>query len=264
MDLFHAIALAIIQGITEFLPISSSAHLVLPSQLFGWPDQGLAFDTAVHLGSLMAVITYFRHDLVRFLGAGCNQIFRGRATEDGGYAINLMIASLPILPIGFFARHVVENELRTMEVIAATTIIFALALWYADRVQHDKDRVLSARDALMIGIAQCLALIPGTSRSGITMTAALLLRYSRIEAARISMLIAIPTILGAAVSQLWDLVTDPAAADWFALAVGTSLSAVTAFTCIALLIRFIERIGYLPFVIYRLLLGGILILMIIS
>ncbi len=259
MDLVQATILALIQGITEFLPISSSGHLVLPSQVLGWPDQGLAFDTALHLGSLVAVVTFFFRDLVRYINAGYQQLIMQRPSEDGQYAVCLLIASLPILPVGFVGRYLIEENFRSIEVIAVTTITFGLALWYADRLRQTKPRLMTARTAFLIGFAQCLALIPGTSRSGITITAALMLGFSRSEAARFSFLMAIPTILGAAGLKLMDLVTDLGDPDWAALALGTAGAAVSAYACISLLMRWVDQIGYLPFVIYRLILGVVLI-----
>ncbi len=235
----------------------------MPSKLFGWSDQGLAFDTAVHLGSLLAVVIYFQQDLTRLIGAGSRQL-RGESSDDGQFALNLLIASLPILPVGFSARFLVEGELRSLEVIAATTILFALALWYADRRQHKGSSTLTPGRALLIGIAQCLALIPGTSRSGVTMTAALLIGFSRTEAARISFLISIPTILGAATLKLVDLAMDPVPTDWLDVAIGTLVAGISAYLCIKLLLSVIERIGFLPFVIYRLILGMALIVIITS
>jgi len=235
----------------------------MPSKLLGWSDQGLAFDTAVHLGSLVAMVIYFQQDLARLIGAGSRQL-RGESSDDGQFALNLLIASLPILPVGFFARFLVEGELRSLEVIAATTILFALALWYADRQQHKGSSTLTPGRALLIGIAQCLALIPGTSRSGVTMTAALLIGFSRTEAARISFLISIPTILGAATLKLVDLAMDLVPTDWLDVAIGTLVAGISAYLCIKLLLSVIERIGFLPFVIYRLILGMALIAIIAS
>ena len=231
---------------------------MLPSHLLGWSDQGLAFDTAVHLGSLIAVITFFWRDLVQLIIAGSSQIL-GNSSEDGRFAVNLLIASLPIIPVGFFARYLTETELRNLEVIAATTILFALALWYADRLKHEESQILTVSRALMIGIAQCLALIPGTSRSGITMTTALLIGFSRTDAARISFLISIPAILGAAALKLFDLVSESITTDWLVVGIGMLVSSISAYLCIRFLLSFIERIGFLPFVIYRLILGIFLI-----
>lgn len=264
MDSAQVIVLALIQGITEFLPISSSAHLVLPSVLLGWTDQGLAFDTSVHLGSLIAVVAYFRKDLVRLFAAGFNQVLKQKKSEDGSYAINLLIASIPIMFVGYFSRFLVEHQLRSIEVIAATTILFALVLWYSDRVQREDNLLLTPGRALGIGLAQCLALIPGTSRSGITITAALLLGFSRTEAARISLLISIPTILGAGTLKFVDLVSNPGVVDWLTLGVGTVVSGISAYLCIKLLLSLVEKIGFLPFVIYRLALGTALIAIIMG
>lgn len=265
LELLHIIVLALIQGITEFLPISSSAHLILPGRLLGWPDQGLAFDTAVHLGSLFAVVFYFRQDIFSLTTAALTHIGTGTATPQSRYAFNLLLASLPIIPVGFLGRFFIEEHLRSIEVIAATTIVFGLALWFADarRQPAEGETELTPGRALGIGFAQCLALIPGTSRSGITITAALLMGYGRAQAARISMLISIPTIAGAATLKLWDLVENADQIDWVAISLGTALAGVSAYTCIRLFLNLVERIGMLPFVVYRLLLGGFLMMMIL-
>ncbi len=265
MDVFHAIALALIQGITEFLPISSSAHLILPFELLGWPDQGLAFDVAVHLGSLIAVLWYFRADLIRLTGATLTGLWKRELNADAGFALNLLIASLPIIPAGFLLKDLVETELRSIEVIAMTTIVFGLALLAADRFgnRHRTSTELTPAHALAIGLAQCLALIPGTSRSGITMTMALLSGYSREASARISFLLSIPAIAGASTLALLDLVAAEDAVDWTALGIGLVGAGVSAYLCITLFLEFITRLGFLPFVIYRLLLGLVLITLII-
>jgi undecaprenyl-diphosphatase len=263
LDLLQAVFLALIQGITEFLPISSSGHLVLPSILLGWPDQGLAFDTSVHLGSLTAVVIYFRSDIRSFARAGYEHLVKRRPSSESRFAGHLLIASLPIIPVGYYSRFLIEANLRSIEVITAATIFFALALWLADRFRRDTDTELTAGKALFIGIAQCLALIPGTSRSGVTITMALLLGHSRHQAARISFLIAIPAIAGAGTLKLWDLSQMSFAPDWTALATGVIVSAIAAYSCITLFLGFIERIGMLPFVIYRLLLGAVLLAIIL-
>lgn len=262
MDPLHALALALIQGITEFLPISSSAHLILPSKLLGWPDQGLAFDTAVHLGSLAAVIVYFRHELSRLTAAVLLHIQTRQPSADSQFALNLMLASLPIIPIGFFTRFIVETELRGVEVIAFTTIVFGIALWVADSMRGDTAKPLTPARSIAIGLAQCLALIPGTSRSGVTITMALLLGQSREHAARISFLIAIPAISGAAVIKLWDLLHTSITPDWFVLGIATVVAGLSAYFCIVLLLNIVNKIGYLPFVIYRIGLGSLLLWMI--
>lgn len=262
MDPLHALALALIQGITEFLPISSSAHLLLPSKLLGWPDQGLAFDTAVHLGSLAAVIVYFRHQLNQLTGAVILHIQTRQPSADSHFAFNLMLASLPIIPVGYFTRFIVETELRGIEVIAFATIVFGIALWFADSMRGDTAEPLTPARSIAIGLAQCLALIPGTSRSGVTITMALMLGQSREQAARISFLIAIPAIAGAAAIKLWDLLHTSITPDWFVLGIATMVAGLSAYCCIVALLKIVNKIGYLPFVVYRIGLGGLLLWMI--
>lgn len=262
MDLVNAFALALIQGVTEFLPISSSAHLILPGKLLGWPDQGLAFDTAVHLGSLVAVVIYLRQELMRLAKAVLLHIQRRQPSPDSYFAFNLMLASLPIIPVGYFLRFVIEAEFRGVEVIAFTTIIFGIALWLADYVRSETAKPLTPARSIAIGLAQCLALIPGTSRSGVTITMALLLGQSRENAARISFLIAIPAIAGAAAIKLWDLFHSAITPEWFTLGLATVVAGGSAYCCIVILLNIVNRMGYLPFVIYRLGLGGLLVWMI--
>ncbi|MEX2487961.1 MAG: undecaprenyl-diphosphate phosphatase [Pseudomonadales bacterium] len=262
MDLIHAIALALIQGLTEFLPISSSAHLILPFQILGWPDQGLAFDTAVHLGSLLAVIWYFRDDLLLLIQDFGEFVVTGKSTENSRLAVNLIIATLPLIPVGFFFRDLIELWLRSVEVIIVTTIGFALLLLIADWRPRDErhERGMTWVDAVIVGLAQCLALIPGTSRSGVTMTAALLRGYSREASARISFLLSIPAIAGAATLKLVDLFHQDEAVDWLALCTGFAVAAITAYACIKVFLALIARIGFMPFIVYRLLLGTALII----
>ncbi len=262
MDILQAMALALIQGVTEFLPISSSAHLILPAKLLGWPDQGLAFDTAVHFGSLIAVIIFFRAEVLGLFNGVYAHLLKGKVSDESRLAYNVLIASLPIVPVGYAARFLIEAELRSVQVIATTTIVFGIALWLADHYRKQGNTPLTPLKALGIGIAQCFALIPGISRSGVTMTMALLLGQSRTEAARISFLISIPAIAGAASLKLWDITHQQAAIHWPELIIGTFFAAISAYACIAWLLNVVERIGYLPFVLYRLVLGVLLILMI--
>ena len=263
LDILHIISLALIQGLTEFLPISSSAHLILPFQILGWPDQGLAFDTAVHLGSLIAVVWYFRIDLGHLISATLVSLVSGKTTQDSRLAINLLIGSLPIIPVGFLLKDLVEINLRSIAVIAITTISFGLVLWLADIKgrQTRTDLELTWRQALIIGVAQCFALIPGTSRSGVTMTAALFCGFTRESASRISFLLSIPAIAGAALLKTIDLVTGELSVDWLTLGLGYSLAAISAYACIRLFLNVINQLGFLPFVLYRLVLGGILLLL---
>ena len=262
--LWHQLViLALIQGITEFLPISSSAHLILPAQLLSWPDQGLAFDVAVHLGTLLAVCSYFYQDIMRLLSAwlttGWN--FSGKANADSRLAWIIILATLPALLAGFLFNDLIATELRSIKVIAWTTIGFGLLLWLADRYgsRLKNEAQMRLSDGLLIGLAQALALIPGTSRSGITMTAARLLGFSRTAAARFSFLLSIPIILAASAYKLLELLTLEITVDWQAIIWGVLLSAASAYACIYLFLKWLSRLGFTPFLVYRLLLGAILL-----
>ncbi|WP_218312938.1 undecaprenyl-diphosphate phosphatase [Alteromonas antoniana] len=261
MTLFEIIILAIIQGITEFLPISSSGHLLLPAELLGWKSQGLAFDVAVHVGSLLAVMIYFRQEIGRMTVAWVSQGFTRNQSVDSKLAWWVIIATIPAVVIGFLMKDWIEMNARTALVIAATTILFGLLLWYADATakRHRQLDTLTWKQALIIGLAQVLALIPGTSRSGITMTAGLMLGLDRESTARFSFLLSIPVILGAGTLATLDLISAGDGVDWTALLYGAAFSFVSAYLCIYLFLSWISRIGMLPFVIYRLLLGAILL-----
>jgi len=261
MDIFQIIVLAIIQGLTEFLPISSSAHLILIPKLTTWPDQGLAFDVAVHIGSLVAVLWYFRNDLKPLTIAWVKSIQTRQQTPESRLVWAVGFATIPVAIAGLLMAKMVETDLRSITVIAIATIVFGLLLGYADVYGKGtrNEYNLTWKDVLFIGLAQALALIPGTSRSGITMTAALLLNLERKAAARFSFLLAIPAILLAGGHDVVKLLKQTAPVDWFSLGLGTVLSAVSAYFCIKIFIDLIDRIGMLPFVVYRLLLGMILL-----
>ncbi|MCB1802926.1 MAG: undecaprenyl-diphosphate phosphatase [Gammaproteobacteria bacterium] len=261
MNDLQILTLAIVQGVTEFLPISSSAHLILAPYLFGFDDQGLAFDVAVHLGSLIAVISYFRRDIWQIAQAWITSLLPGgEANSHSRLGWAVIIGTIPVVIGGLLLKSLVEGELRAPWVIGVTTILFGLLLGWVDlrsRRARELD-TLSLRDALLIGASQVLALIPGTSRSGITMTVGLWLGFSRDAASRFSFLLAIPTVLASSILVTRDLVALDAPVDWGSLGLGVLLSGIAAYLAIALFLRFIERIGMWPFVIYRLLLGGII------
>ena len=262
MTLLEIIVLAIIQGITEFLPISSSGHLLLPSELLGWSQQSLAFDVAVHVGRLMAVMIYFRDDIIKLTAAWLKEGFSKHQSDNSKLAWMIILATIPAAAMGYLFKDFVEIYARSALVIAFTTIGFGLLLWYADAQAKQRLNVyqLNWKTALIIGIAQVAALIPGTSRSGITMTAGLMVGLDRESAARFSFLLSIPIILGAGLLLgVVDLAATPDAFDWDAIIYGSLLSFVSAYTCIYLFLAWISRIGMLPFVIYRLLLGAILL-----
>ena len=265
MDTVQVIFLAIIQGLTEFLPISSSAHLILPASLFGWEDQGLAFDVAVHVGSLLAVLWYFRKDVRVLIFCWCRSLAGGGQTPESHLGWQIILATIPAGLAGLFLGDLIELHLRSIAVIALTTIVFGLLLGLSDKFSS---RVKSLdqftwRSALIVGCAQAIALIPGTSRSGITITAALALGFDRIAAARFSFLLSIPVIVLSGSykgMQLLQLATVP----WFDILLGTVLSGVTAYFCIHLFITWVNRIGMLPFVVYRMILGAILIAVLLN
>ncbi len=261
MDNVQAIILALVQGITEFLPISSSAHLILMPHLLGWQDQGLAFDVAVHVGTLAAVVFYFRADISRLLIAWAGSCAGKPMNADARLAWLVILGSLPVMLAGLLLHDFIASNLRSPLVIAVTTIAFGLVLLLADRLGRRTRTLDSLRwgDVLFIGIAQAVALIPGTSRSGITMTAALALGLTRSDAARFSFLLAVPTILMAGGYEILKLVKQADAVDWGIIFVGTGVAAVSAWLCIHLFLKLIDRIGMLPFVIYRLLLGIVLL-----
>ena len=265
MDYLQLAILSLIQGITEFLPISSSAHLLLPHHLLGWKDQGLAFDTAVHLGSLFAVLSYFRTDIVRLMSALTGAIMTKQQSSDSRFAIFLIIASLPVLIVGYFSRTFVESNLRSLEVITLATFVFAIALLVADltgRRQRDAN-TLQLSSALLIGLSQCVALIPGASRSGVTMTMALMLGFTREGASRISFMIAIPAIASACLLKISDLMNSGQSVDWLMMLTGGLIAAVSAYLCVRLFLGLIEKIGFLPFIVYRLILSSVLFFMMI-
>ena len=260
MDIFQVIALAIVQGLTEFLPISSSAHLILPHQVLGWPDQGLAFDVAVHVGSLAAVIFYFRRDLIELITAFSASVLRRQHSTQSHLCWYIVLGTIPAGLCGLFLGDLIEAHLRSVLVIASTTIIFGVLLGLADRKASENRDIsqLNWRSVLFIGAAQALALIPGTSRSGVTMTAALALGFNRVTAARFSFLLSIPVILlsgGLKTIELLGQSNTP----WVQIAIGALLSGITAYICIALFLRWIEKVGMMPFVWYRLILGVVLL-----
>lgn len=264
MDILQAIWLAAIQGFTEFLPISSSAHLILPSQVLGWPDQGLAFDVAVHVGSFVAVVIYFRREIQQLV-SGWVKSLGGPQTPESHLAWYIIIATVPASITGLIFGGFIEVHLRSMAVIAATTILFGLLLGWADYRYRGTKTIdqLTWKTALIVGAAQALALIPGTSRSGITMTAALMLGFDRISAARFSFLLSIPIIALSGGYKGLELLGQ-SSVPWFEIMIGTVLSALTAYLCIHSFMRFVERVGMLPFVIYRLLLGAVLIYLLLE
>jgi len=263
MDMAHAAALAVLQGLTEFLPISSSAHLILLPALVDWPDQGLAFDVAVHVGTLGAVVAYFAADLWRMARDWVRSLLRREAVGESALAWFIVVATIPTGLAGLAVKAFAGDALRSVALIAVANLVFAGLLWWSDARGRRRRGLadMTLRDALLVGCAQALALIPGTSRSGVTMTAGLALGLTREAAARFSFLLAVPVIALAGLLEAAAAVRADAPVDWAATAAGTLLSALCAFACIHLFLRLVERVGMLPFVIYRLVLGAGLLLL---
>ena len=269
MTWLHLIVLALIQGLTEFLPISSSAHLILPSKLLGWPDQGPLIDVMAHFGSLFAVLLYFRRDVANIL-RGMVDLLQRRLNVNSALALNLIISTPPALFLGFLlASQGWDDLLRSPLIIACTTIVFGILLWLSDvKAKANKPVAeLSWHGAVTLGLAQSMALIPGTSRSGITMTAGRTLGLSREASARVSMLMSLPIIGAGGLYAMLKLMTAESTEHSATLANGlvvAGLSFITAYACIALFMKWVGRIGFFPFMIYRLILGFGLLLFIFA
>ncbi len=254
MDPIQAIVLAIVQGLSEFLPISSSGHLVLAPRLLGWPDQGLAFDVAVHVGTLFAAVAYFHRELVAMTRGFFGALSGGGLTPDARLALCLILGTIPVGLVGLAFGDLIEHWLRNPLFVAATLSFFGLLMWLADRYGPSlrDGHSIGWRDAFLIGCAQALALMPGTSRSGVTMTMARILGLTREASARFSFLLAVPGIGMAGAYEGIKLVDEPAGAvDWPIIGLGIAVAAVTGYACIAWLLRAINRIGLAPFAIYR-------------
>ncbi len=262
MPLFHLLLVAIIQGLTEFLPISSSGHLILLPQVTGGPDQGLAIDVAVHVGTLFAVVMFFWSHVKQAVAGGIN-LLRGRLDADGAHlALCLIIATIPAVLAGIVIKVTgLDAAMRSVAVIGWTMLVFGLVLYWADQ-RGGTQRAMqdwTITHALWMGCAQCIALIPGTSRAGITITAGRLLGYGREGAATLSMLMSIPVILASGLVLSVDVVQD---ANW-ALARDAGIAAVFAFlaaiAALALMFRLLRAVSFTPYVIYRVVLGVILL-----
>ena len=255
MTLIQVIVLSLIQGLTEFLPVSSSAHLILGSRVFSWPDQGLVFDVATHFGTLLAVLVYFRKDLWDMLTPWFVANRKNEPSRKLG--LILVVASIPAIVAGGLLHGWVESVLRDVRVIAFSTIGFGLLLWWADaRFAHNRQLAdMSMKSGLLIGFAQMLALVPGTSRSGITMTMGRMLGFDANTAARFSFLLSIPVIAAAGGYGLLRMFMHDAAINWLQFSLAVLLSALAGWLCIAAFLALLQRVGLLPFVIYRLILG---------
>jgi len=261
MTLLQIAVLAIVQGLTEFLPVSSSAHLILVSRLFQWPDEGLEMDVAVHVGTLLAVLVYFRHELAGLLHAWLAPADDPVTAQRRTIGLGLVIGTIPVVLVGAVFYDLVAESLRDVRVIALATLFFGVALLLADRYspRYRDLRELRLAHALWIGLAQALALIPGTSRSGATLTMGRLLGFTPVAAARFSFLLSIPVIAAAGVRGGWAVFADGAALAWQPFLLAMALAALAGWLCIAVFLAVLERVGLVPFIIYRLALGLVLL-----
>lgn len=278
MTLLHVFILALIQGLTEFLPVSSSAHLIFPSHLLGWEDQGLAFDVAVHVGTLLAVVLYYLADIVKISTFTIEAVVKRKVSPIAKIGFCVIIGTLPVVIVGGLFEKTISTVIRdSIDVIAYATIGFGLLLGLASYVNRrivwrNIDNVQGARadslrgltyvQALVIGFAQAIAIIPGTSRSGITMTAGLFLGLKAEAAARFSFLLSIPVILASGLFEILKLYKqETLELQWVNLILGGFISFAVALVVIHLFLKFIAKSGMAVFVIYRVLLGAILLWM---
>lgn len=265
MGMTQLIVLAVVQGLTEFLPISSSGHLVLVPSIFGWTDQGLSFDVAVHFGSLIAVCVFFRHDIAGLL-RGTRDILGGSlATPDARMAWNIGVGTIPAGIAGLLLASWIAANLRDPMVVVGTLAGYGLLMAIIDRFGSRERNItdLGIRDAILIGLAQALALVPGTSRSGITITAGRLLGVARQDAARFSFLLSVPIILLATLLEAVTLVTGDVAVAWDNLGLAVLISAIVAYVSIEFFMRVVSVVGLLPFAVYRILLAGAIVYVVV-
>lgn len=260
---FEAVVLGLVQGLTEFLPISSSAHIRVVSALFGWSDPGAAFTAVIQIGTEAAVVIYFRKEIWEIISTWVRALWTPalRAHHAARMGWYIIVGTLPIVVLGLLFKDSIETVFRDLRLIGTTLIVFALILWFADRTARNKltlERHLSFPHALIYGFAQSLALIPGVSRSGGTVSAGLLLDYRREEAAKYSFLLAIPAVLGAGVLELFKI-GEADSPDWGPTILATVISFVVGYAAVAWFLKYISTHRFTGFVIYRIVLGVIII-----
>ncbi len=261
MGWIEAVVLGVVQGLTEFLPISSSAHLRLVGQLFGWEDPGAAFTAITQIGTEAAVLLYFRHDIARIVVAWLGSLAgRRKADPDARMGWLIIVGSLPIVVLGLLFQDDIETTLRDLRIVATALIVFSLILFWADRVGAKQRELkdLTVPHGIGFGFAQAMALIPGVSRSGGTITAGLFLGYSRSAAARYSFLLAVPAVLGSGFFQAYEALTGDVAGQgvsWGPTILATVIAFGVGLTVISWLLRYLDRGSFTPFVVYRVLLG---------
>ncbi|WP_309647376.1 undecaprenyl-diphosphate phosphatase [Nocardioides sp.] len=265
-DYLQAVVLGIIQGLTEFLPISSSAHLRIYPEIFGWGDPGAAFTAVIQIGTELAVLIYFRHDIWRIATMWLKSLvkpeYRGHLDARMGWFI--IIGSLPIVILGIVLKDVIESDFRSLWIIGTTLIVLGIVLGLADRFgRNDKElKEISLRDAVLMGGAQAMALIPGVSRSGATLSMGRILGYEREAATRYAFLLAIPAVVGAGLFELKEIPGGDNPYGWGPTIVATVVSFVVGYAAIAWLLRYVSTRSYTPFVLYRVALGAATLLLV--
>jgi undecaprenyl-diphosphatase len=266
MGWFEAVVLGLVQGLTEFLPISSSAHLRVTGEVFGWDDPGAAFTAIVQIGTELAVLLYFRNDIGRIIRNWVLSLFRRelRSDPDARMGWLIIIGSIPIVVLGLLFQDDIETTLRDLRIVAISLVAFSLVLFWADRVGRKQRELsdLTVRSGLTFGLAQAMALVPGVSRSGGTITAGLFLGFTRAAAARYSFLLAIPAVLGSGAFQTYEALggdTEGAPISWGPTVLATVIAFAVGFVVIAWLLRYLDRGSFTPFVVYRVVLGLLLL-----
>jgi undecaprenyl-diphosphatase len=268
MGWVEAVVLGIVQGLTEFLPISSSAHLRLVGELFGWDDPGAAFTAITQIGTEAAVLLYFRHDIARIVVAWLGSLGGGRKGDpDARMGWLIIVGSIPIVVLGLLFQDSIETTLRDLRIVATALVLFSLILYWADRVGAKKRELtdLTVPHGIAFGFAQAMALIPGVSRSGGTITMGLFLGYSRSAAARYSFLLAVPAVLGSGFFQAYEALTGDVAGEgvsWGPTILATVIAFGVGLTVIAWLLRYLDRGSFTPFVVYRVVLGVLVLVLV--
>jgi undecaprenyl-diphosphatase len=260
-DLLKAVFLGVLQGLTEFLPISSSAHLRIFPDLFGWGDPGAAFTAVIQIGTELAVLIYFRHDIWRIGSTWVRSLYRPeyRGQLDARMGWFIIVGSLPIVVLGILLKDIIERDFRNLWIIGTTLIVLGLILGIADRISSDRLRIkdIRLRDAVLMGLAQACALVPGVSRSGATISMGRFLGYEREAATRYAFLLAIPAVVGAGIFELKEIPHGDNSYGWAPTVVATVVSFVVGYAAIAWLLRYVATKSYLPFVVYRVGLGSL-------
>ncbi len=262
MDFIQTVVLALVQGLSEFLPISSSAHLILVPKITNWPDQGLAFDVVVHMGTLSAIVFYYRAIIKILMVDFFYSVVKVQTVGQSKMAWGVLLGTIPVGLAGLLFKDFIEVNLRSTEIIAYSTLAFGLLLGLASWIDSRKiapRSELSWTDIGFIGIMQALALIPGTSRSGITITAGLLIGLSKNMSTQFAFLLSIPVITLSALLMMLDLYQQPQSVDWLMLVIGFSVAAISSYLTVVFFIKLLDTIGLMPFVMYRIILGVLLL-----